>query len=153
MPAGSGLPNASIFSKIKGGEAEFNDGLALKVEIVGVSANIDTSLFVDAGEKVSSLTTVLTTGSGTVTDTLKTAQGATTNSEIRGFSFCNESTQLRRFEVRLKGSRVGFLSLSSIGGAFNWNLVNGVFRDTNAAIEVHMNGAGTATVTVLYKTK
>ncbi len=153
MPAGSGVPNASLYSKIKGGEAEFNDGLALKVEICGVSANINTGLFVDANEKVSSLTTVLTTSTGTFTDTLLAAQGATTNSEIRGFSFCNESTQLRRFEVRLKGNRKGFLSLSSVGGAFNWNLVNGVFRDTNAAIDVHMNGAGTATVTVLYKTK
>jgi hypothetical protein len=100
--------------------------------------------------------TVLTTSGASGTAQVIAAGGATTKTEVRGFSICNEGASLRRFELRFGTTGTPFWrgSLAGAGGAFNWNIMTMYqLSPVNKAIRVWMNGAGTATVTVYYRLK
>lgn len=124
------------------------------VRIAGVSGTVPVSGSVTISNLVATalggFTVLSKTGAGTVA--VVAAQGATTKTEVRGFSLYNEGANARRLELRFGNTNAFWKGGLASGAAFNWNLMGGYQRSANnQKVVAYINGAGTAVVTVFYK--
>lgn len=119
------------------------------VAINDVSAGAEFQVFFD--NATCSAVTGFFTATTTKTVTLLAAQGAGTDTQIRGFSVWNQSTDtVIKYRLELGTYVVASGGLAPMG-AFNWNKIGCYAQRTNAAIKGWMSGASTTVWTVDYK--
>jgi len=120
------------------------------VKIAAITSGLSLPVTVDSNTCAYANGAYATTGSGSYT--IKAGE-ANTYFEIRGFSICNESANMRRFELKVGNTAIATISLGAYGAPFNWNFVNGCVKwgVKNRAISMSISDAGTFTGTVLFK--